>query len=132
VAYDEKTAERVRHLLAGRPDIAEKKMMGGLCFMLKGAICCTVSGRGGIMVRVGPDVYQAMLAEPHVEPVEMRGRPMTGFVRVRPEGYRTPAALKMWIDRGVAFVAAMPAEGKSGKRKAPARKRKTVRESGSR
>ena len=54
MAYDEATAERVRKLLSGRRDVAEKKMMGGLCFMVKGAMCCSVSGQGGLLVRVGP------------------------------------------------------------------------------
>jgi hypothetical protein len=78
MAYDEKTAMRVRKLLSGRPDVAERKMMGGLCFMVRGHMCCSVSGRGGLMVRVGPDAYDAALREPHIQPIEMGGRSMTG------------------------------------------------------
>jgi TfoX/Sxy family transcriptional regulator of competence genes len=108
MAYDEETAERVRKLLSGRRDVVAKTMMGGLCFMVSGSMCCVVSGKGGILVRVGPDGFAQALTEPHVEPMEMRGRVMTGFVRVAPEGYRTDAMLKKWVERGVAFVTAMP------------------------
>src|SRR5690242_13817231 len=108
MAYDEETAERVRKLLAGRGDVVAKKMMGGLCFMVAGSMCCVVSGKGGLLVRVGPDAFARALAEPHVEPMEMRGRVMTGFVRVAPEGFRTDTMLKKWVERGLAFVTAMP------------------------
>jgi TfoX/Sxy family transcriptional regulator of competence genes len=108
MAYDEKTAGRVRKLLSVRPDVVEKRMMGGLCFMVKGRMCCSVSGKGGLLVRVGSDAHALMLGEPHVLPMEMRGRMMTGFVRVAPEGYRTEARLKKWLKRGVDCVAAMP------------------------
>jgi hypothetical protein len=92
MAYDETTAERVRELLSSRPDVTEGKMMGGLCFMVRGHMCCSVSGRGGLMVRVGADAYDAALREPHVQPIEMAGRTMTGFVRIVPEGYHTEAS----------------------------------------
>jgi TfoX/Sxy family transcriptional regulator of competence genes len=108
MAYDEKTAERVRNLLSARTDVVERKMMGGLCFMVKGRMCCSVSGRGGLLVRVGPDAHPSMLGEPHVQPMEMRGRTMAGFLRIAPEGYRTEAGLKKWVKRGVDFVATMP------------------------
>jgi hypothetical protein len=115
MAYDEKTAARIRNLLSGQAEWVEKKMMGGLCFMVKNRMCCSVSGKGGILVRVGPDAHPSVLGEPHVLPMEMRGRTMTGFVRVAPEGYRTDAGLKKWVWRGLDFVASMPAS-------APARK----------
>jgi TfoX/Sxy family transcriptional regulator of competence genes len=108
MAYDEETAERVRKLLAGRGDVVGKKMMGGLCFMVGGRMCCVVSGKGGLLVLVGPEAFARALSETHVEPMEMRGRVMTGFVRVAPEGFRTDAMLKRWVERGLAFVAAMP------------------------
>ena len=128
MAYDEKAAERVRQLLSGRADVTERKMIGGLCFMVKGRICCSVSGRGGLVVRVGADAYQSMLAEPHIV---LGGRTMTGFVRVGPEGYRTDAGLKKWVKRGVDFVATMPVSapkrkrtrGKAASRKAAKRPR---------
>ena len=115
MAYDETTAGRVRKLLAARSDVVEKKMMGGLCFMVGGHMCCSVSGRGGLLVRVGPDAHQAVLDEPNAGPMEMRGRVMTGFVRVAPEGYRTDAGLKKWVKRGVDFVATMPSKRPASK-----------------
>ena len=122
MAFDEATAERVRKLLRRRRDVAEKKMMGGLCFMIDGAMCCAVSGKGGLLVRVDPSAQERMLGEPQVSPADMRGRMMTGFVRVVPDGYRTDAALKKWIDRGIAGVAARAAQGA---RKKPRPKRRT-------
>ena len=119
MAYDEKTAERVRKVLATRRDVAEKKLMGGLCFMVKGAMCCSVSGRGGLLVRVGPEAFERMLGEPHVQPMEMRGRTMTSFVRVMPDGYRTEAALRKWVQRGVDFALTLPAKPSSRKRRRP-------------
>src|SRR3984893_7906055 len=125
MAYDETTALRVRELLSARPDVTEKKMMGGLCFMVKGRMCCSVSGRGGLLVRVGADAYQSMLAEPHIV---LGGRTMTGFVRVGPEGYRTDAGLKKWVKRGVDFVATMPVSApKRRPTRAKAARRKAAR-----
>ena len=123
MAYDEKTAERVRRVLAGRRGVVEKKLMGGLCFMLKGGMCCSVSGRGGLLVRVGAEAHEQMLAEPHVQPMEMRGRTMTGFVRVAPDGYRTDAALKQWIERGIEAVAARQAKPAHAKPRSAVAKR---------
>src|SRR5215467_7974264 len=104
MAYDERAAERVRKLLSRRRGVVEKKMMGGLCFMVAGGMCCSVSGRGGLLIRIRPDTQEQTLREPHVQPVEMRGRTMTGFVRVAPEGYRTDAALTAWVNRGIEAV----------------------------
>ena len=118
MAYDERTAERVRGLLSGRGDVAERKMMGGLSFMVQGHMCCSVSGRGGLMVRVGADAQDSALREPHVEPVEMGGRAMTGFVRVDPQGYQTEDALRRWVERGLDFVATLPPASSPQKRRA--------------
>ena len=102
MAYDEKTAERVRRALAGR-DATERKMMGATCFMVSGSMCCGVTG-SAVMVRVGPEAYQLMLTQPHVRPMEIGGRRPTGFVLVDPEGCRTERALTTWVQRGVHFV----------------------------
>jgi hypothetical protein len=126
MAYDEQTAERVRRMFAGQQDVVEKKMMGGLCFMVGGAMCCSVSGRGGLMIRVGPQAHEQTLRKPHVTPMEMRGRVMTGFVRVAPDGYRTDAAFRKWVERGLDYVATRPAKSAAGKKRAapPKRSRK--------
>ena len=116
MAYDLVTAERVRHLLADRHDVNERKMMGGLCFMVKGGMCCAVSGRGGLLVRVDSEAQPRLIREPHVRPMVMAGQPVTTFVRVMPEGYPTHAALKKWVKRGVDAVAALKAKPASRKR----------------
>jgi len=120
MAYDEKTAERVRAALSARRGVVEKKMMGGLCFIAGGGMCCSVSGRGGLLVRVSAEIYERMLREPHAAPVDMRGRVMTGFVRVAPEGYSSDAALKKWVERGLEGVAAR------GAKSSPVRKQRTA------
>ena len=114
MAYDESTAARVRQVLAGQPGLVERTMMGGLCFMVRGGMCCSVSGKGGLLVRVDRASYASVLREPHVRPMKMGKRVMSGFVRVAPEGYRTPAELRGWVLRGVAGVVS---------RKIPARPR---------
>jgi TfoX/Sxy family transcriptional regulator of competence genes len=125
MAYDEKTAERVRKILSRRRDVTEKKMMGGLSFMVTGGMCCSVSGRGGLLIRVGADMQARILREPHAQPVGSGGRQMTSFVRVAPEGYRTEAALKTWVERGLEFVTANPVKSSRAKprRAAPKRRR---------
>ena len=132
MAYDEQTAERVRKALSGRRDVTAKKMMGGLAFMVKGGMCCSVSGRGGLLIRVGAD--EGVFGEPHVRRVKMGARTMSGFARVDPEGYATDAALKRWIQRGLDTVASLPADkarkpaaGKAAKRAATKSKRRTKR-----
>lgn len=120
MAYDVITAERVRDALSDRKAV-EKTLMGGLCFMVGGAMCCAVSGRGGLLVRVEPDARERVLAEPHVSPMVMRGRTAKGFVRVAPEGYRTAPSLKKWIARGIAAAATAKATAK------PKSKKKTAK-----
>jgi TfoX/Sxy family transcriptional regulator of competence genes len=109
VAYDQKTAAQVRRLLGSRPDIAEREMMGGLSFLVNGHIACSVSGRGGMLIRVGAEAMDRLLKEQHVQPAAMGARTMTGFVRIAPQAYRTDAALKKWLQRGLDLVAAIPA-----------------------
>ncbi len=121
MAYDEATAERVRRVLARRKGIAEKTLMGGVAFMANDVMCCSVSGRGGLLVRVIPETREVLLREPHAEAADMRGRQMTGFIRVQAEGYRTELDLRKWVDRGLAAAAAKP--GKPKKTAAPKKAR---------
>lgn len=120
--YDEITAERVRDVLSQRRDVTAKKLMGGLCFMVNGNMCCSVSARGGLLIRVGAAAHETALGKAHVSAIQMRGRDVTGFVRVAPEGYRTAAALKKWIKLSLDFVATLPA--KSSRTKSPRKTRK--------
>ena len=108
--YDIQAADGIRILLGDRHDVVERKMMGGLVFMVNGHMCVVASGRGGLLVRVGPGIQARALKEPHVKPMTMAGRTMTGFVRVAPEGYRTAAALRKWVQRGLDQVETLPAK----------------------
>lgn len=118
MVYDLQTTERVRHLLADRADVYERKMMGGLVFMVKGGMCCVVSGRGGLMVRVEPDEQSRLVAQAHVKPMVMAGRKVMTYVRVMPEGYRSHASLKKWVERGIAAVANRKSPTRKPRRKA--------------
>ena len=116
MAYDLVTAERVRHLLADRHDVHEKRMFGGLAFMAKGGMCVVVSGRGGLLVRIDEKTQPRLVAQPHVKPMLMAGRPVSSFVRVMPEGYRTHATLKKWVQRGLEGVAARKTKPTRGRK----------------
>jgi TfoX/Sxy family transcriptional regulator of competence genes len=105
MSWDEETAERVRRILSKRRRIVEKKMIGGLSFMVSGKLCCGVN-RMGLLVRVGPEVRKRMLEQPHVRQMELAGRTVSSFVRVDPEAYRTDAALAKWIQIGVRYALA--------------------------
>jgi hypothetical protein len=109
--YDEATAARIRAVLAERTDVVEKKMFGGLCFMVGGAMCCGLT-KTDFMVRVGPDRYDEAPAQRHARPMDFTGRPLAGMVYVAHEGIRSPAALAKWVGRGVSFVSSLPPKAK--------------------
>jgi hypothetical protein len=111
MAYDEQLAEQVRAALADEPDVTERAMFGGIAFMLAGHMTVTVSGRGGLMVRTGPDGADDALALPHTSVVVMRGRPMTGWVRVGAAGLTTDDAVVIWTRRALEFVRTLPPKG---------------------
>jgi TfoX/Sxy family transcriptional regulator of competence genes len=104
MSYDEDLAERIRSCLADRADVVEKKMFGGLCFMVGGAMCCGLT-KTDFMIRVGADQYEAALAEPHARPMDFTGRPLRGMVYVAPDGVRTEAGLARWVRRGLSYLA---------------------------
>ena len=107
MAYDETLAARVRVGLAAHPAIAERKMFGGLAFMLGGNMCCCVTDRG-LMVRVGPDAYEDALTQPHAGLMDMTGHPMRGWVLVQPAGLESEAGLSQWVAQGADFAATLP------------------------
>jgi hypothetical protein len=107
LAYDEKLADRVRKILARRKGFAELKMMGGLCFMLRGNMCCGVL-KDDLVVRVGPQQYGKALTEPHALPMNFTGRVLKGFVFVGPGGYRTDRTLQAWMMRATDFALSLP------------------------
>jgi hypothetical protein len=110
VAYDEDLANRIRELIAAEAGVTEKKMFGGLAFLIGGNMSVAASGQGGLMVRVEPDETDALAAKPHARPFEMRGREMQGWLRVDPEGVRTKRQLEPWVRRGVAYARSLPAK----------------------
>jgi TfoX/Sxy family transcriptional regulator of competence genes len=108
MAYDEDLANRIRELIAGEPDVTEKRMFGGLAFLVGGNMSVSASGQGGLMVRVEPEDTDALLSKSHAGPFEMRGRAMQGWLRVDPEGVRTKRQLEPWVRRGVAYARSLP------------------------
>lgn len=107
MAYDEVVAHRIRAALAAQSGVTEKKMFGGLAFMVSGHMCCGI-GKGDLMVRVGPDRYEEALAQPHAREMDFTGRPMKGMVYVDAAGYERDEDLQAWVDRGLAFVTSLP------------------------
>jgi hypothetical protein len=99
MAYDETLAARIRRAFGERRDITERKMFGGLAFLLQGRMCCGIVGRD-LMVRVPDDEFDAVMRGPHVRPMDFTGRPLRGFVYVSPRGFRTAAALRSWLSHG--------------------------------
>jgi TfoX/Sxy family transcriptional regulator of competence genes len=106
MAYDEALAARVRTLLASRTDVSERKMFGGLTFLVGGNMCCGVNG-DELIVRLDPEREDEALARPHARPMDFTGRPMRGFVTVRPEGLDGDR-LKEWVEDAVARAASLP------------------------
>jgi hypothetical protein len=110
VSYDPEVADRVRRVLADQPGVAEQKMVGGgLSFLVNGNMCCGVRGPA-LIVRVGADGREQALAEPHVRPMLLAGRALSGFISVEPAGFAADGALTGWVRRGLEFAAGLPAK----------------------
>jgi TfoX/Sxy family transcriptional regulator of competence genes len=108
MAYDEDLANRIRELIGAERDLTEKRMFGGLAFLIAGHMSVAASGQGGLMVRVDPAEGEALAAKPHAGPMVMRGREMAGWLRVDDEGVRTKRQLEPWVRRGVAYARTLP------------------------
>jgi hypothetical protein len=111
MAYDEDLANRIRELVATEPGVTEKRMFGGLAFLIYGNMAVSASGQGGLMLRCDPADTEDLRRKPHAGPFEMRGRVMDGWLRVDPEGVRTTRQLETWVARGVAYARALPPKG---------------------
>jgi TfoX/Sxy family transcriptional regulator of competence genes len=112
MAYDENLAQRVRESLLGSPNLNEMKMFGGIAFLINGNMACGVI-QNDLIVRVGPQASDQVMAAPHTKSFAMTGRaPMSGWVQVEPAGFATDAALQQWIDRGLHFAQSLPPKGK--------------------
>lgn len=109
MSFDEGLAERVRQLLTDTDAVTEKKMFGGLAFMIRGNMCCGVAGED-LMVRVGPDQYEYALSLQHGREMDFTGRPMKGMVFVSPEGLESDQDLEQWVVLGKRFVETLPSK----------------------
>ena len=110
MAYDEDLANRIRELIGAEPDLTEKKMFGGLAFLIGGNMSVSASGQGGLLLRCDPEETDALVKKPHAARFEMRGREMDGWLRVAPEGLRTKRQLEPWVRRSVAYARSLPAK----------------------
>jgi TfoX/Sxy family transcriptional regulator of competence genes len=106
VAYDLKLAERIRSQLAGIPFV-ERKMFGGVGFLLSGNMACGVN-KNNLIVRVNPEKHSALLKKPHAKPFDMTGRPMKGWLVVEADGCKTDRQLSTWVKEGVEFALTLP------------------------
>jgi len=107
MAYNKNLGLRISHFLADEPSLVEKKMFGGVGFLLDGNMACGVI-QDALIVRVGADAYQSALDQPHVRPFDMTGRPMSGWVMVDPPGISDEEALEAWIRQGCDFARSLP------------------------
>ncbi|OBB84317.1 TfoX/Sxy family protein [Mycobacterium sp. 852002-30065_SCH5024008] len=110
MAYDENLADEIRELVASEPGVEEKRMFGGLAFLVNGNMSVAVSGQGGLLVRVPADELDKVLQRAHVSPMVMAGRDVRGWVRVEPAGMRTKRQLEGWVARGVGYARSLPAK----------------------
>ncbi len=127
MAYDESLAIRIRAALEGRPDVTEKKMFGGVAFLLNGKMFIGIV-KDDLMVRVGPVAFEDALRRPHVRPMDFTGRPMVGYVYVASPGCRTVEAVAQWVERGIAFAQTLaPARANEREKKPVARAKSAAR-----
>ena len=107
MGYNEKLANRIRALLGKRKGFTEKKMFGGVTFLLNGRMCCGVH-KDDLIVRVGAEKYKGALGLSHTRPMDFTGRPTTGFIFVDPEGWSNDTVLRKWLGMGVDYVSTIP------------------------
>ena len=110
MAYDEVLADRIRAELAGQPDVSEKKMFGGLAFLVNGHMAVAASGQGGLLVRADPATSEPLVTGGDASPMVMRGRPMDGWLRVHPDRVRTDGQLSRWVELGTSYARSLPAK----------------------
>ena len=111
MAYDEQLANRIRELMADERGVTEKRMFGGLAFLIGGNMSVSASGHGGLLLRVDPAQSEKLVQSPHAELAVMRGRAMDGWLRIDAEGVRTKRQLERWVKHGVAYARSLPAKG---------------------
>jgi len=107
MVYDKELAGRIRQILASLKGLDEKKMFGGISFLLNGNMCCGVI-KDNLVIRIGRKNYEKALAEPHARPMDFTGRPLSGFIYVSPSGYLTDKDLTKWLKQAIAFTKSLP------------------------
>ena len=110
MAYDEALADRIRELVVSESDLTEKKMFGGLAFLIGGNMAVAASGQGGLLVRVDPAQSDTLVASTNARLMEMRGRSMQGWLRVDPKDLRTKRQLAKWVELGTSYARSLPAK----------------------
>jgi TfoX/Sxy family transcriptional regulator of competence genes len=110
MAYDRALAERIRAVLQGESDVAEKAMFGGLAFLVNGHLAVSAGSKGGLLLRVDPAESESLVSEPYVSRYKMRGREMTGWLGIEAEALATDDALRSWVARGVGYARSLPAK----------------------
>jgi len=108
MAFDQELAGTLRELLAKERKVTEKKMFGGLAFLVNGNMCVSASGKGGMLVRIDPAETKAALAQPHATRMVMGGRSMDGWIRIAPAGVSTKREIEPWLRRSLAYVKSLP------------------------
>jgi TfoX N-terminal domain len=110
MAYDEDLADRIREVVATESGLTEKKMFGGLAFLINGNMAVAASGQGGMLLRCDPAQTEKWIAKPHAARMAMRGREMDGWLRIEAPAVATPAKLKGWVKVGVDYAGSLPAK----------------------
>jgi TfoX/Sxy family transcriptional regulator of competence genes len=126
MAYDDELANRIRTLIGDEPGLTEKTMFGGLAFLVNGNMSVAASSKGGLLLRVQPAQTMALAKKPHASPMEMRGRPMEGWLRVAEAGVKTDKGLAPWVKLSVAFARGLPPKDK-GKSKSTTKPPKSAK-----
>ncbi|MDQ3359707.1 MAG: TfoX/Sxy family protein [Actinomycetota bacterium] len=108
MAYDDELANRIREVVHGEPGLSEKRMFGGLAFLVDGKLAVSASSMGGLLLRIDPRVTERLVSEPHVGRFEMRGRQMDGWLRVDAEVLETDDELRRWVSHGVTYARSLP------------------------
>ena len=110
MAYDEQLADRIRELVEDEPELTERKMFGGLAFLVGGNMAVAAGGKGAMMVRAGAERADDLLDQPGASIVVMQDRPMTGWIEIKTEHPATIARLRFWVEGGVGFARTLPAK----------------------
>jgi TfoX/Sxy family transcriptional regulator of competence genes len=110
MAYDDELASRIREVVRDERGLSEKRMFGGLAFLIDGNMAVGASSKGGLLLRIDPNLSETLVAEPHVRPFEMRGREMNGWLRVDAEALATDDDLRRWVSHGVTYARSLPSK----------------------